>query len=95
MDKLQKTLSEGLWDNGQMMLVDIARRAGLKYGPNRAMQELMAQRNEEIKSVLDGSNDYHMNRRIAQINTEYGSKIAEAALLYPDRSSARVVIMYW
>lgn len=84
--KLKKTVAEGLWDNGQIMLVDIARREGLKYGPNRRMQELMLNRNSEITAIskLINTTALDLDRRIAAINDRYTSAIVTAAREYPD-----------
>eukprot|EP00913_Durusdinium_trenchii_P000845 g787.t1 len=37
--QVKQTVEENIWDNGQDLLVDVARREGLKLGPNRKMQE--------------------------------------------------------
>jgi len=79
-------VKEDLWDNGQIMLIDIARRLGLKYGPNRKMQELMVSRNNEIMDVVGetGKTSFTLDRRIDAINERYSSKIIAAASEYPD-----------
>jgi len=85
--KLKATVNEGLWENGQIMLIDIARREGLQYGPNRGMQELMATRNERILAVVNDPSlqSAELDRRIASINAEYHVSITKAAHLYPDK----------
>lgn len=83
--KLKKTMEEDLWDNGQIMLVDIARRQGLRYGPNRPMQELMATRNERILETLKmNMSSTSLDRRIAAINEHYHREILRAAQEGPD-----------
>lgn len=79
-------MKEGLWDNGQIMLTDIARRIGLKYGPNRKMQELMVSRNNEIMDVIGETKKttFNLDRRIDAINERYSSQIIAAATQYPD-----------
>lgn len=75
-----------MWDNGQIMLVDIARREGLKYGPNGRMQTLMVKRNEEILAVVRTKEKRSvMDRRIAAINKRYTTEITKAAREFPDR----------
>merc|ERR1712139_604736 len=74
--KITQTVEEGLWDNGQIMLVDIARREGLKYGPNRKMQELMAQRNDRILSAIHSNmSSAQVGNRIDRINFQYHNMI--------------------
>mmetsp|Transcript_50751 Transcript_50751/g.128887 ORF Transcript_50751/g.128887 Transcript_50751/m.128887 type:complete len:598 (-) Transcript_50751:185-1978(-) len=84
--KLDLTVTDGIWDNGQMMLVDIARRQGLLHGPNRRMQELMVMRNDKILEVLKGKEqpDRANSFLIAQINDEYTQLISEAAKSFGD-----------
>jgi len=90
-NKLLSTMENGVWDNGQMMLVDIARRENLVYGPNREMQELMAERNREILSLIrDSADGQNLDRRISLINSKFTDKISNAARNYPDRKHDRV-----
>lgn len=89
---LAHTLEEGLWDNGQTMLTDIARREGLKHGPNRRMQQLMAERNAKIleaskSAEADPHKAQHLDTWIGEINAEYTAKITKAAHEYPDSPS--------
>lgn len=84
---IAQAVEGALWDNGQVLLVDIARREGLDLGPNRQMQELMAQRNDEI---IQASQDYGplpnevTEAKIIEINDRYTSLITAAAHEYPD-----------
>lgn len=84
-EKLKRTLHESVWDNGQVMLVDIARRENLKLGPTRRMQELMLRRNSEILRTLEvfGSSG-DADSQISAINDRYGVLITEAARLGDD-----------
>jgi hypothetical protein len=77
-DKLAKTVEEDLWENGQMALVDMARRTNLKYGPNRAMQELIVERNDKIMDLLRSGESLgpEMSRKIQTIQLEYINKIS-------------------
>jgi hypothetical protein len=93
-DKLTKIVEQELWDNGQKMLVNVARKAGLKFGPNRAMQKLMAERNDKISALMhahDGTQGPQISQRIAVLNAEYGKEISWAASVYPD-VPAKVVV---
>jgi hypothetical protein len=81
-EKLKRTLTESVWDNGQVMLIDVARREQLRLGPNRKMQELMLRRNSEILSTLEVSSD--ADSQTAAINDRYGVLITEAARLGDD-----------
>lgn len=86
-DEVKRTLEESIWDNGQVLLVDIARREGLQLGPNRKMQELMQERNELVlkaSSSLTTSNRAEVETRIQDINAYYSRMIEEAARTYPD-----------
>jgi len=86
-DEVKRTLEESIWDNGQVLLVDIARREGLQLGPNRKMQELMQERNELVlkaSSSLTTSNRAEVETRIRDINAYYSRMIEEAARSYPD-----------
>lgn len=92
--KLKETVSDSLWDNGQTMLVDIARREGLLHGPNRRMQELMVMRNDEILQVLDdGESEKEASkdkaRAIALINDVYAERIVHAARVHGDDGANR------
>jgi len=84
-EKLKRTLTESVWDNGQVMLIDIARRENLRLGPNRKMQELMVRRNSEILQTVEvsGGSD-KADSQIAAINDRYGVLITEAAHLGED-----------
>lgn len=83
--KLRKTVSESIWDNGQVMLVEIARREGLRLGANRHMQELMLRRNSEIIQTIEQNGDSgQTDRRIALINDHYSVLISDAASLGED-----------
>jgi len=85
LDKLQRTVEESIWDNGQVMLVDIARRAGLKLGPNRRMQELMQKRNDEILAIINSARaDASVDVQISEVNTRYAQAITNAARRGPD-----------
>uniref|UniRef100_A0A7R9ZZA3 Uncharacterized protein n=1 Tax=Pyrodinium bahamense TaxID=73915 RepID=A0A7R9ZZA3_9DINO len=78
--KFKKTVSESIWDNGQVMLVDIARREGLRLGPNRGMQELMLKRNDEITHVIEALGPTGLaDVKIAGINDRYAVLITDAA----------------
>jgi len=80
-------LNDNIWDNGQVMLVDIARREGLKYGPNRRMQELMAERNEAVLYIiapLNATNRAGIEKKVVEINSHYTALITEAAQKYED-----------
>jgi len=85
-EKLIKSVEEGLWDNGQIILVDIARREGLKFGPNRRMQELMATRNTKITEMIKKTDikSSELDRRIAGINARYSQEITRAARKWGD-----------
>jgi hypothetical protein len=85
--KLKETLKESVWDNGQAMLVDVARREELKLGPNRKMQELMVRRNSEILRTVEVVGDSRdASSQIAAINDKYGVLITAAARLGEDPS---------
>jgi len=85
LDKLKVTVDEGLYYNGQHMLLDIAKRSGLKYGPNRRMQALMVERNDEISEVMMMNlKAFQLDRRIGDINSRYSAAIIQAAQDYPD-----------
>jgi len=87
LEEVKKSLEESIWDNGQVLLVDIARREGLKFGPNRRMQELMVERNQlvlEESALLSPENRAQVETKIQDINTYYSRLIAEAAREYPD-----------
>jgi hypothetical protein len=91
-DVLAATIEEGLWDNGQTMLTDIARREGLQHGPNRRMQQLMAERNAKILEASKSAEEdphkaQHLDTWISEINKEYTTKITKAAHEYPDSPS--------
>lgn len=88
MVKLQKTLQETIWDNGQMMLIDIARRAGLRHGPNRKMQELMVLRNSAVLKAVqsDRGSLANLDGSTAAINDQYISQITQAARVYGDEA---------
>merc|ERR1719316_1006059 len=67
------------------MLLDIAKRSGLKYGPNRRMQALMEERNDEISEVMMMNlKAFQLDRRIGDINSRYSAAIIQAAQDYPD-----------
>jgi len=88
-EKLYRTLEGRVWDLGQVMLVDIARREGLRLGPNLRMQELMLQRNQEILTFLEserarGAPEEEQLGRIEEINENYAKQITIAARTYPD-----------
>jgi len=86
-EEVKKTLEESIWDNGQVMLVDIARREGLQLGPNRRMQLLMAERNSAISDmlkVMSNENRIEVEQRITRVNAEYASLISNAAREFPD-----------
>jgi len=79
-EKLKRTVEDSVWDNGQAMLVDIARREGLQLGPNRRMQELMLRRNSEIISTISQFGDSgETDQRIGAINDRYALLITDAA----------------
>ncbi|CAE8639320.1 unnamed protein product, partial [Polarella glacialis] len=87
---VKQTVEESIWDNGQVMLVDIARREGMKLGPNSRMQELMAQRNVAVTEILKtytSDNSAEAQSMINSVNIKYGALIAEAANSYPDDGS--------
>uniref|UniRef100_A0A7S4QAU9 Uncharacterized protein n=1 Tax=Alexandrium monilatum TaxID=311494 RepID=A0A7S4QAU9_9DINO len=87
---LRRTVSESVWDNGQVMLVDIARREGLRLGPNRKMQELMLKRNSEIIQTIENHGDSGVaDRRISAINNRYALMIMDAARLGDDPPQQR------
>lgn len=79
--KLVQTIQDDLWENGQRMLLDIARREGLVLGPNRRMQELMHARNEAIVKITNAARDGESNLEelIASINARYSMHITRAA----------------
>jgi len=80
-------LQDNIWDNGQVMLVDIARREGLVYGPNRRMQELMVERNDRVMYIikpLNSTNGAAIESELKSVNERYARLIAEAAHEYPD-----------
>lgn len=84
-------LEDNVWENGQMLLITIAREAGLTLGPNRKMQELMAERNVQILLVLaqadianQGGTISENYPPIARLNEQYTQRIAQAAREYPD-----------
>lgn len=85
---LEWTVKEDLWLNGQRMLVDIARREDLQLGPNRRMQELMLQRNEDIERALEESMaaayTSDLDEKIYRINLNYTSVITDAARFFGD-----------
>lgn len=88
--QVKQTVEENIWDNGQDLLVDVARREGLKLGPNRKMQELMMERNEKIVEASKGitpSNRQEVETRIKNINTYYTHQITQAAREYGDDGS--------
>jgi hypothetical protein len=91
LDKLRVTLDEGLYYNGQHMLLDIAKRQGLKHGPNRRMKALMVERNDKISEVMAMNlKDYReVDRRIGDINSRYSAAIIKAAQDYPDDGNWR------
>mmetsp|Transcript_129736 Transcript_129736/g.252747 ORF Transcript_129736/g.252747 Transcript_129736/m.252747 type:complete len:571 (-) Transcript_129736:319-2031(-) len=91
-EKLKRTLAESIWDNGQVMLTDIARRANMTFGPNRKMQELMVRRNSEILKALDAYGD-NADTQIAGINDRYSVLITEAAELGEDPGMGRSTVM--
>eukprot|EP00929_Paragymnodinium_shiwhaense_P108671 TRINITY_DN74994_c0_g1_i1.p1 TRINITY_DN74994_c0_g1~~TRINITY_DN74994_c0_g1_i1.p1 ORF type:complete len:529 (+),score=68.26 TRINITY_DN74994_c0_g1_i1:146-1732(+) len=83
--KMGQTIEEHLWENGQMILIDIARREGLLLGPNRQMQEMMAGRNDEISRVVERKGSYAEAREeMRAINARYAVRIRDAARLYGD-----------
>mmetsp|Transcript_135559 Transcript_135559/g.329522 ORF Transcript_135559/g.329522 Transcript_135559/m.329522 type:complete len:346 (+) Transcript_135559:84-1121(+) len=83
--RIRQTVTESIWDNGQVMLVDIARREGLRLGPNRHMQELMLERNSQILAVIEEFGDTGFtDRRIAEINNRFAVLIQDAARLGED-----------
>jgi len=80
-------LQDNIWENGQVMLVDIARREGLVYGANRRMQELMAERNEDVLHIIElmnSTNRADIESKLSSINARYVGLITEAAHNYPD-----------
>lgn len=85
--QVTETLAQSLWDNGQVMLVDIARREGLQLGPNTKMQELMLRRNSEVQRVIQtfGPSSLRKVKQLtADINTRYTKLITDAAHAAPD-----------
>jgi len=83
--KLRQTVSESIWDNGQVMLVDVARREGLRLGPNRKMQEIMLDRNSEILRTIQAFGDNGASdKMISVINGRYSQLITDAARLGDD-----------
>jgi len=67
------------------MLLDIAKRQGLKHGPNRRMQALMVERNTKITKVMEMNlKAFELDRRISDINSRYSAAIIKAAQDYPD-----------
>jgi len=91
-DLLHKTVEESLWDNGQVTLMDIARRENLHFGPNYRMQELMAQRNAEILRTIKFFGplpNSDTERRISRLNQRYASLIVHAARTYSDDGRVR------
>eukprot|EP00434_Breviolum_minutum_P013087 symbB.v1.2.011533.t1/scaffold778.1/size163404/16 len=88
--EVKQTLEESVWDNGQDLLVDIARRENLELGPNRKMQELMVRRNElvlEASKSFETGNRMEVEKRIQNINAYYTHLITDAARTYPDDGS--------
>jgi len=88
--EVKQTLEESVWDNGQDLLVDIARRENLELGPNRKMQELMVRRNElvlEASKAFETGNRMEVEQRIQNINAYYTHLITDAARTYPDDGS--------
>lgn len=86
-EEVKKTLEADIWDNGQDLLTDIARRENLKLGPNRQMQELMVRRNElvlEANQAMSTGTRHEVENRIQNINAYYTHLITEAARTYPD-----------
>jgi len=81
---ITRTLEEDLWENGQSILLDIARREGLKLGPNREMQVLMAQRNTVILSMVDSNISETLDSTISVTNMKYARMITVAARRYGD-----------
>lgn len=80
--KLKGSLQDTVWENGQLLLVDIARRHSLLLGPTREMQRLIAERNARIVELITtgGDSTLQMQRgSIAEINDEYVQLITEAA----------------
>ncbi|CAJ1443644.1 unnamed protein product, partial [Effrenium voratum] len=89
-DQVKQTLEDNLWDNGQVLLSDIARREGLKLGANRKMQELMLERNElvlELSRTLSAENRPQVEGKIQDINSYYSQLIVQAARTYPDEGT--------
>jgi len=83
--KLERTVNGDIWHNGQMLLIDIARQEGLKYGANRKMQELVAERNLAIRNAIrDEPTHTERVAEVAEINEQYIALIRSAALAYPD-----------
>jgi len=85
---MKRTLEDSVWDNGQMMLTDIARREGLKHGPNRQMQELMVRRNAAVLAAVADDGDDGRIQRTSAINEQYTLKITQAARMYGDDECA-------
>ncbi|CAE8711611.1 unnamed protein product [Polarella glacialis] len=89
---VKQTVEESIWDNGQVMLVDIARREGMQLGPNSRMQELMVQRNVAVTDILKtytNDNSAEAQSMIDSVNKKYAALIAEAANSYPDDGSGK------
>jgi len=90
---LAKTVEESVWDNGQVMLVDVARREGLHLGPNYRMQELMAERNAQILRTIAFFGplpNSETESRISSLNQYYAGLILHAARgTYPDNGRER------
>jgi hypothetical protein len=86
--KLTVTLGDDIWDNGQTILVEIAKQEELKLGPNQKMQELMSRRNAEILAYISQNSSNigvsELDTHIAEINTRYIAQITDAAGSYPD-----------
>jgi len=86
-EKTAKTIEEDLWENGQRMLLDIARREGLMLGPNREMQELMNRRNREIVQVtkdVESDMQAEVDEKIGEINQRYSNEITRSARTHGD-----------
>jgi len=85
--EVKKIVEESIWDNGQVMLVDIARREGLQLGPNRRMQELMLERNKAVGDIwrtYDANDSAEVETQVDRLNKYYASLIEKAAREYPD-----------
>jgi hypothetical protein len=87
------TMEDSIWENGQSMLLEIARQESLRLGPNRRMQELMVRRNDEILAYLASNNSNtglaSLDLRIEEINSRYIVDITEAARQGPDDGEGR------